>query len=44
MQLSSVLCHAFVSVLDKSKLDLDDSERMLDLGSDTGFERLKLIG
>ena len=44
MQLSAVLGHASVSGLDKSKLDLDDSKRVLDLRSDSGFERLKLIG
>jgi len=44
MQLSSVLGNTLVSGLDKSKLDLDDSERVLDLGTDPGFERLKLIG
>ena len=44
MQLSAVFSHASVSGLDKSKLDLDDSERVLDLGTDSGFERLKLIG
>lgn len=43
MQLSPVLGHAFVASLDKSKLDLDDPERMLDLGTDSGFERLKLL-
>ena len=43
MQLSAVLGHASVSGLDKSKLDLDDSERVLDLGADSGFECLKLI-
>jgi hypothetical protein len=43
MQLSAVLSHAFVASLDKSKLDLDDSERVLDLGTNFGFERLKLI-
>ena len=44
MQLSPILVHAFVASLDKSKLDLDNSERVLDLGTDFGFERLKLIG
>ena len=44
MQLSPILGHAFVASLDKSKLDLDDSERVLDLGTDSGFARLKLIG
>ena len=34
MQLSAVLSHAFVASLDKSKLDLDDSERVLDLGTE----------
>jgi hypothetical protein len=34
MQLSPVLSHAAVSGLDKSKLDLDDSKRVLDLGTD----------
>jgi hypothetical protein len=43
MQLSTVLSHASVSGFDKSKLDLDDSERVLDLGTDSGFERLKLL-
>ncbi len=43
MQLSPTLGHAFVASLDKSKLDLDDSERVLDLGTDSGFERLKLL-
>jgi|GEM_PF-1247168 len=44
MQLSAVLSHAAVSGLDKSKLDLNDSERVLDLGTDSGLERLKPIG
>lgn len=44
MQLSLVLSHAAVPGLDKSKLDLDDSERVLDFGTDSGFERLKLLG
>ena len=43
MQLIAVLGHASVSGLDKSKLDLYDSERVLDLGTDSGFERLKLL-
>ena len=34
MELSAILGHASVSSLDKSKLDLDDSERMLDLCTD----------
>ena len=44
MQLSLVLGHSLVSDLDKRKLYLDDSERMLDLGTDSGFKRLNLIG
>ena len=44
MQLSSVLGHSAVPGLDKFKLALDDSERVLDFGKDSGFERLKLIG
>jgi hypothetical protein len=44
MQLSSVLGHASVSGLDKSKLDPDDSEQMLDLGADLSFQSFKLIG
>ena len=44
MQLGAVLSHASVSGLDKSKLDLDDSERVLDLGTDLSFQGFELIG
>jgi hypothetical protein len=44
MQLSAVFSHASVSGLDKSKLEVDDPERVLDLAADSRFERLKRIG
>ncbi len=44
MQLSTVLSYASLSGLDKSKLDLNDSERMLDFGLDLGFQGFGLIG
>ena len=44
MQLSAVLGHASVSGLDKSKLDLDDSKRVLDLRPDLSFQGFELIG
>jgi len=41
MQLSAVLGHALVSDLDKSKLDIDDLEQILDLGTELGFQGFK---
>ena len=41
MQLSAVLGHALVSDLDKSKLDIDDSEQILDLDTELGCQGFK---
>jgi hypothetical protein len=44
MQFSSGFHHDIVSGLDQFKPDLDDSEWMLDLGADLGFQGFELIG
>lgn len=44
MKLSAVLSHASLSGPDKSKLDFDYSERMLDLGTDLSIQGFELIG
>jgi len=44
MQLRQILGHTFVASVDKSRLDLDDSGRVLDVGTDSSYGRLKLIG
>jgi len=44
MQLRPILGHTVVASVDKSRLDLDDSEREFDRGTNSSFGRLKLIG
>jgi|NOAtaT_6_FD_contig_41_5977680_length_1284_multi_4_in_0_out_0_2 hypothetical protein len=43
-QVSPVLRYPSESSLDQSELDLDDSQRASDLDTDSGSERLRLIG